>query len=379
MDCPHCGAHNRAVARYCRACGGQLLPKQGGTTATTEPTPATSPPLAVTRTTTRPTPAWSRRPGVPWAAIGLAVAVVLVALAVGWYTGLSGSSPSNDDKTATAISRVAATLVATFRTGGALPATQAPTMRPTSSPTPRPTFPAAHAPHFAMRDVYNRLAYDVTGDGATEALYLSFSQGCGSCGVSLLTIFSGDTLLFEQQFARPSLAILPAGDGFRVKEPVPLAGEPQCCPSGVRVLTYRWDAGRFVGATTWEDAGELRTEHERYFAERDRTILSESRFDVTGDGVPEYVYYTSVPGGCTNLAAPGCREMIAIFREAVAIFDSLATERRDYPVSASAYPLPDGQSFAIIERGASDDLTITGTYRWDGRSFVLVASDQKTR
>jgi hypothetical protein len=109
--------------------------------------------------------------------------------------------------------------------------------------------PAYYTEYFRQRGwtvIGTPLAAEVTGDGATATLYVTYGTGCGSCHMQQITIFAGRTVLFEQgNYAEPILAALPDGSGFVIEEHFPGATESWGHPTGWRRHTLQWQGTSF--------------------------------------------------------------------------------------------------------------------------------------
>ncbi len=132
-----------------------------------------------------------------------------------------------------------------------LPPTPMPTAIPTvtpfpPTPTPVPDYTAAHARYFEQksRRAGLNLVVDVTGDGAPEHLYTSYGLGCSSCRLMWVTVFSGPTVLFDDNdYFEPTLEASPDHSGFRIREKAALPGEHLGSTGERMVFTFRWNGG----------------------------------------------------------------------------------------------------------------------------------------
>lgn len=119
--------------------------------------------------------------------------------------------------------------------------------------------------------------------------------------------------------------------------------------------------------------------HAQYFAQQQRTVtVIPIVVDVTGDYVPEYLYVTTEPGGC-NKGGGGlvyCYEMVTVFSNATAIFDSANGEPRRFREGVLALPLASGTGFQVVEPATPNIGETTWTYVWDKTAFTQVAKEQ---
>jgi hypothetical protein len=130
---------------------------------------------------------------------------------------------------------------------------QAPTATP-KAPAPTATQakadPAYYTEYFRQRGwtvLGTPLVAEVTGDGATATLYISYGQGCGSCHMQMVTVFAGRAVLFEQgNYAEPTLAVLPDRSGFVIEEHFPGATESWGNATGWRRHKLQWQGASFV-------------------------------------------------------------------------------------------------------------------------------------
>lgn len=130
-------------------------------------------------------------------------------------------------------------------------ATAAPTMTPpppTITPNPDPT--SAHKEYFTQKGRFSPnkpLKIDVTGDGESDFIYLTYASSCGSCHLALVTVFSGPAPIFDDgTYFDPVIDALPDSAGFTITEMRALPGEPLAKPSGRIVWTFRWEGSKFA-------------------------------------------------------------------------------------------------------------------------------------
>lgn len=91
---------------------------------------------------------------------------------------------------------------------------------------------------------------DLTQDGKEEAVVPLNSGGeGGDIAVFVYSVRGGNVELLLRTYAQDtSLVAAVEGGALTVTEPVYAEGDPLCCPSGLRVTTYRWDGSKLAVA-----------------------------------------------------------------------------------------------------------------------------------
>ena len=90
---------------------------------------------------------------------------------------------------------------------------------------------------------------DMTGDGAAEVLLLVSNNGCGSCHLFYVLVFSGEVLLFSKTFdlvVPDEVAANADGKGLTVVEGFRKGNEALCCVTGRRTSVFGWNGREFV-------------------------------------------------------------------------------------------------------------------------------------
>ncbi|MGN6755256.1 MAG: hypothetical protein ACTHMJ_02580 [Thermomicrobiales bacterium] len=99
--------------------------------------------------------------------------------------------------------------------------------------------------------VVGETAFDATGDATPDYFFTSIGQGCGNCSAEEITVFSGQTIIFDQGgFLAPIITPFADGRSFQVDQKRLRPGEPQCCPTGTQTLVYVWNGHGFDLAHT---------------------------------------------------------------------------------------------------------------------------------
>lgn len=203
-------------------------------TATAEPTTiAVAAPSATPEPSATPAPAPSETPATPDPS-------PIAALP-------SPSSVPDSQRTANGTPEATATPVAPAPT-----ATQTAVVQPTATKpaaTQAQPDPAYYTEYFRSRGwsiIGTPLAAQVTGNGATATLYVTYGQNCGSCHMQQVTVFIGRTVIFEQNnYAEPLLTALPDRSGFVIEEHFPGTTESWTNSTGWRRHTLQWQGSSF--------------------------------------------------------------------------------------------------------------------------------------
>ena len=120
----------------------------------------------------------------------------------------------------------------------------------TTTPTDTSLYTTAHAQYFTQKSrggAGQPLLLDVTGDGIPEYLYATYNLGCGSCRLNWVTVFSGPTVIFDDDdYFEPVVEALAGGNGFIITEKKVLVGESNSNPSGRIAWTFQWAVGKFA-------------------------------------------------------------------------------------------------------------------------------------
>ena len=107
---------------------------------------------------------------------------------------------------------------------------------------------AADAQYLANQGqiVVGETAFDATGDGVPDYFFTTIGQGCGNCSAEALTVFSGQTIVFDSAgFLAPVITPFADGRSFQVDQKRLRPGEPQCCPTGTETRVYVWNGSSF--------------------------------------------------------------------------------------------------------------------------------------
>lgn len=161
-------------------------------------------------------------------------------LAVATLVACGGPNVEATQTRATEVAQLA-TVIASTATPIPTQPTPTTTAAPTQTPAPvpataiTPDYAVGHAQYFAQVSrvvVREPLLLDVTGDRVPEYLYESYGQGCGSCRLSWVTIFSGAAVIFEHDnYLEPKFEVSSVGVGFTLTEKKLLPGESFGNPS----------------------------------------------------------------------------------------------------------------------------------------------------
>lgn len=164
----------------------------------------------------------------------------------------SPSSVPDSQRTANGTPEATATPVAPAPTATQPTATKP---APTQTIAPQPTAtqaqadPAYYTEYFRSRGwtvIGSPLAAQVTGNGATATLYVTYGQNCGSCHMQQITVFIGRTVIFEQNnYAEPLVTALPDHSGFVIEEHFPGTTESWTNSTGWRRHTLQWQGSSF--------------------------------------------------------------------------------------------------------------------------------------